>query len=439
MEFGKHLEKGIWGIADKALPVIYGLAYVVLVIRVLPEVEFGNFVLIQEIFLIVTNLAAAFALHPLLKFGSEQGADERGINTGALVLNAAFLLPCSLLAVLLKREAALVLNAPLLEGLMDYLPAMFAANFVRNFCLVLLQARFRMQEVFWADAAHFLGAPVLIYVYSKLGLFNSALDLIHINLYSLSFSSLTGAWLSRRFLRFRMRPSRGEFRRMWDYGKFSAGTIVNYMLSTRADTFILSAFWGPVQVAVYNSVKVFVRIYDMVAQVGQMFIFPAVSRLSSQGDAASLKKLLEKGVAFMTMGLLPVFILYLFLSPLMIRIVYGDRYGEGVLMLQIFSAVCFLAPLIAVTSNNLLGLGQARLSFFLSLKTLAGSAAAFFVLIPWLGATGAAAGFVFSAALQAWLFTAASNRFTPLAWRAVQARTGDVWAFLRSAMERRPF
>jgi hypothetical protein len=70
VELGRHLGKGIWGLADKALPVVYGLGYVLLVIRVLPEVEFGNWVLLQEIFLLVSGLATAFALNPLLAIPS---------------------------------------------------------------------------------------------------------------------------------------------------------------------------------------------------------------------------------------------------------------------------------------------------------------------------------------------------------------------------------
>ena len=62
MEFGKHIGKSLWGVADKALPVVYGFGYVILVIRVLPEEEFGNFVLLQEIFLILSGLATAVAL-----------------------------------------------------------------------------------------------------------------------------------------------------------------------------------------------------------------------------------------------------------------------------------------------------------------------------------------------------------------------------------------
>lgn len=432
MEFSKHLGKGLWGIADKALPVFYGVAFVMLVIRVLPEEEFGTFVLVQEIFLIVSGLAAAFALNPLLKFSSEAEADHRHVVGAALLLNAGFLLASSLVMVLLRVPVARVLNAPALEGLMVYVAAMLIANFVRNFALILLQARFQVQRIFWIDAAHFAGAPALILVFSWMGRFNSALDLIHITIVSLSLSSVVGFLLSRPLFRFTLRPRAPEMRKMWEYGRFSLVTVADTMVYLRADTFILSAFWGPVQVAVYNSVKVFVRVYDMIPQIAQMFVFPAVSRLSSLGDLQSLRKLMEKAVAFTTVALLPVFVLFLFLSPIMISLIYGDRYAEAVPLLQLFSVLCFLAPLIAVTSNALLGLGHARLSFLVSLATLVGSIAAYMVLIPWLGPLGAAFGYVISFALQAWWFTRASNRYVSLTWRGILRRTADIRAFVAS-------
>ena len=39
MEFGKHIGKGVWAFADKALPAIYGIGFIFLVVRELPENE----------------------------------------------------------------------------------------------------------------------------------------------------------------------------------------------------------------------------------------------------------------------------------------------------------------------------------------------------------------------------------------------------------------
>ena len=308
MEFGKHLGKGLWALADKALPVAYGIAYVVLVIRVLPEEEFGNFVLVQEIFLIISGLATAFALQPLLKFGAEDRDDQPQVVGAALLLNAAFVIISSLLLVVLSGPMAMLFNSPGLATLILWVPAMLLASFIRNFTLILLQTKFFVQRVFWIDAAHFLGAPVLIWVWSRLHLFNSALDMVIINVISLSVSSAVSLFLSRRMLRVSLQPGKALLLQMWNYGKYSFGGIVSYLFYSKADSFILSAVSGPVQVAVYNSAKIFIRIFEMVTQVIQMFIVPATSMLSSRSDSASLRTLVEKSLLFSTVGMIPVFL-----------------------------------------------------------------------------------------------------------------------------------
>lgn len=435
MEFGKHLGKGLWGLSDKALPVVYGVAYVVLVIRVLPEEEFGNFVLIQEIFLIVTGLAMAFALQPLLKYAAEEDTDQRAILSGALWLNVAFILIASVLVVAFRDPFADILNSPALAPLMLYVPLMFAASFFRNYTLVLLQSRFLIKEVFWVDAVHFIGAPLLIYAYSKMNRFDGALDLIIINILSLGASSMIGVWLCRAELRLQLRPDKNAVLKMLDYGKYSLGGLVSYMVYTKADSFILSAVSGPVQVAVYNSVKVFIRLYDMAAQVLQMFVLPATSRIASKGDAASLKIFVEKAINFSTVGMIPVFVLFLFLASPLVNSIYQGRYTEAIPMLQIFAGLSFVIPVIAVGSNTLLGLGHARLGFIVGIWLLIVSVIIYLVFIPLLGALGATIGYVLSSLVLAWMTVSLLNRFVPLRVKAILARTNDITVFLRARLK----
>lgn len=434
MELGKHLGKGIWGLADKGLPVLYGVAFVVLVIRVLPEEEFGNFVLIQEIFLIISGLAQGFALQPLLKFAAEESQDNSGIVNVGFMLNAVFTLLCALLIIALREPLSVVLNSPMLAPLLLYVPAMLIASLMRNFTLVLLQTRFMIKEIFWTDAVHFLGAPLLVYVMSKLHAFDTALDLILINVVSLSASSLMGVWLSRSMLTLKLRTNAGEVRRLWDYGKYSLGGIVSFLFSTKSDSFILSAFTGPIQVAVYNSVKVFIRAYDMATQVLQMFVFPAVSRLSSKGEFGSLKVLIEKATLFSTVGMLPVFIMFVGLAPPLVHIVYEGRYAEAIPMLQWFAVLSFVVPITAVGTSTLLGLGQAKLGFVISVESFVASVALYLVCIPLLGAPGATIGYILSSIVLAWLTTYQMNKFVPLTVREVFARTNDIKQFLKNRL-----
>jgi len=434
MEIGRHLTKGIWGLADKSLPAVYGIGYVWLVIRVLPEEEFGNFVLVQEVFLVISGLATAFALQPLLKFASEQDAGGEGIVPASLLLNAAFVAAASLAVAALSAPAGSVLHSPGLTPLLLMVPAMLVASFFRNFTLTLLQARFLVREVFWTDAVHFLGAPLLVWLATLLHMFTSAADMVTVNLLSLSASSLAGLWFARGMMRFAWRPPGAAVRRVWDYGKYSLGGVVSSLFSTKADSFILSAFTGPVQVAVYNSAKVFVRVYETAAQVVQMFVLPAASRLASQGNRASLNAMTEKAILFLTLGLLPVTFLFWAFPGVLVSVLYGGRYAGAEPILRIFALLTFLVPLAAVGSNVLMGLGEARLSFLLGLEVLAGSLAAFLACIPPWGATGAGAGYALASLVTAAFTLRYLLRFVPISMTGVLRRTIDIREFLRKKL-----
>jgi O-antigen/teichoic acid export membrane protein len=436
VEFGKHLVKGFWGLADKALPVAYGIGYVLLVIRVLPTEEFGDFVLIQEIFLVISGLATGLALQPLLKFSAERTVDHQDMVGATMILYTAFLVFCSLVVFVLRKPFSVLLNASALEGLMLYIPAMVGASFFRNFTLSLLQGRFRFAEVFWVDATHFLGAPLLIMISSRMGLFHSAFDLIMINLITLTASSVVGLALSRSLLLMTFHPRRDIFQKVRIYGTYSLGSVTSYLVYTKADTFLLSAFTGPVQVAVYNSVKVFVRVFEMASQVLQMFVLPATSKLSSNGDRGSLNVLAEKSILFSTIGMFPVFVLFLAFPGLLVAILYQGRYGDAIPVLQIFSLLSFVVPMTAVGSNILMGLGKAKEGFILGLEMLIISLVAYLVCIPWLGEIGAAVGYVVASGIVAWLTMAMMNRSVPITTIGVLQRTNDIRGFIERRLMR---
>ena len=65
MEFGKHVEKGVWAFAGKALPAVYLLGFIFIVQRVLPKEEFGAYAVVQAIFNFTTAIVVPFAVQPL--------------------------------------------------------------------------------------------------------------------------------------------------------------------------------------------------------------------------------------------------------------------------------------------------------------------------------------------------------------------------------------
>jgi O-antigen/teichoic acid export membrane protein len=436
MEFGKYLGKGVWGLADKALPVVYGLGYVLLVIRVLPEEEFGNWTLLQEIFLLLSGLVTAFALSPLLKFAAENPVDSRETVTVAVTMQTGFTFLAAVLVVLFRSEISAVLHSHRLSLLLAYLPAMLAASFPRNLSLVVLQARFRVRELFFTDAVHFLGAPFLIWVWSRMHQFDAAMDLVFINIITLTCSSLLGLAFTWRNLAMTRRMPREVVRKMWSYGSFSLGGIISSLFSSRADSFLLAAFTGPIEVAAYNSVKIFTRAYDMVSQVVQMFLLPAASQFSARGERGPLKIVVEKALLFSAVGMVPVMVLFIVLAGPIVHLVYQEKYLEAVPQLQLFGLMALLVPATAIASSVLLGIGEARAGFVIGIQALAGSLLFYFALIPLLGLSGATTGYVLSAALLCILSLHRMVQHVPVTMTEVVRRWGDIDIFLRRTVAR---
>jgi O-antigen/teichoic acid export membrane protein len=420
----------MWGLADKVLPVVYGLGYVLLVIRVLPEEEFGNFVLVQEVFLVISGLSAAFALQPMLKFAAEKDSNAGDIARAGMVLNMLFTIGAAVFVAAFSVPLAALFRSPGLQALLLLVPVMLLASFIRNVALVILQAQFRIRDVFVIDAVHFLGAPLLTWGYSQIEHFDSALELVYINIFSLSASSLIGLLLAWRFMGFRGGPLKPVLSRLWHYGKYAIGGAASQMLYTRIDSFVLAAFTGPVAVAVYNAAKIVTRIFEMLNQVVQMFVLPATSRLAHEGNTASLRSLVEKILFATVAGMLPVALILVAGAPVMVHVLYGTRYGEAVALLQIFSLLSFSTPFLAVAWNTLMGLGEARASFRLGIIMIVVALAAYAALIPPFGPRGAAWAYALATALIAALAMTMMRRFVPVTGSGIIMRWRDVWSLL---------
>ncbi len=431
MEFGKHLPKGIWGGADKALPVIYGIGYVLLVVRILPMEEYGNYVLFQDIFLIVSGLALALALQPLIKFAAEENVRLASVVTTAVMFYSAFLALATTLVVLIRDPLGALFKSEALPTLILYLPLMVVAAHPRNIALSLLQANLKIKEVFWVDAVHFLGAPLLVWVWSRLYKFDSAVNLIMITTVSQAFSSLLGLQLARRYMRLTRSPDKQDLRAVWQYGKYTLGSSLSGFVGSKADTFILSAFAGVSQLALYNSVKVFIRAYDMMSQVVQMFIVPASSKFSSRGDTTSLVVLVEKGILFASIVMFPLFLVYGFLAQPLVEILYHGKYLEAIPILRILAIPALFVPAMAVAGTALLGLGRARAMFWIGVQSVFLSLATYLLFIPWLGAIGAAWACTIASAIMTLISLAALRKAVPYTARGVMSRFKDLSTFLK--------
>src|SRR5437879_2771211 len=98
MRLETHWRLISWALLDKSLPMLDGLAFVLLVVRALPAAEFGLQILASAILLTATQLLKALLLWPLTKFVAEGRDVRRVAATGATLYGLACIMTAAALA-----------------------------------------------------------------------------------------------------------------------------------------------------------------------------------------------------------------------------------------------------------------------------------------------------------------------------------------------------
>lgn len=433
MEFGKHIGKGLWGFADKSLAVLYGLGFIFVVIRVIPEHEYGYFVIVQAIFVLITALSTSFALQPLIKFAAET-EDYGSITTTSFLLHFGFLLFASLGVVIVRIPLANLLdasNAIYLSDLFLFIPLLIFASFLKSFLISLLQTRFRVAEIFWIDSVFFLGSLILLFVARYFSLLHTARDVIYITVITHFLSTLVAVLLTKKIIKFKKKLEKDTFVKVFKFGKYSLASSVSFSLYAQMDIFLLSYFGGVAQVAIYSAAKIFTRIFDVFNQVIQLFVVPASSKLNARNDTGSLQVLIEKSIWFSTLALLPLLILFLFGADFLISFFYKGRYADATLPLRIFGLLALITPWFSVLPSILVGTGKVKQGLYISWIFIISSVLLFIILIPILGAVGAAISIIIAYVILSISSALVVNKFIKIRLQKLFSRTTDIKEFFK--------
>lgn len=432
MEFGKHIGKGLWGLAGRALPSLYGVGLIFFVIRTFPPVEFGIYTLLQTIFLLAAGTAQSFALQPLVKFAAGNGELSDPVGSSA-VLYAAFVAPAAVLLAALGGPLGSLFNSAAAGELMYYVSLMLLASIPRNIASYLLQAKLELRRLFVLDAVYSVGSLLLVAALVPTGRLRTAAGLMQVNLLTIFLSSLYGVVVLAGKYSLRFAPSAAGIRRAWDYGRYSLGASVSYTLFAQADNLLIPAVAGPVELAVYNAAKVFARAFDMALQLMSTLLVPTVAKLDAPGRERDRTVLAEKSLLFFTLGMAVFAVAVALAGSLVIDLLYGDVYPRSKPILYILALSGIFIPSISIGSSFGYGLGRMKEVFLvnaaggaLGVLLLAAGTAAF-------GIEGTAAAAVAASAAMAglWLAALRTAAGVPVTVTGVLSRRADIAEYLR--------
>ncbi|HLX11901.1 MAG TPA: oligosaccharide flippase family protein [Bacteroidota bacterium] len=432
MEFGRHIGKGLWAFGDKALPALYGIGMIFLVQRALPTQEYATLAVILQVFTLISALCTWLAYQPLVKFAAES-ENKGGYIVGAWTLSAVFYLLISGLLIVFKPYIVPLLDRTgkgNLGPLLSYVPWMFAATWYRSFAVGLLQASYKVVKIFWIDAAYFLGIILWILLARWAHHYSTGEDFLLLNILALLGSSFLAVILTFVDLRGKLRFEKKALGQMWDFGKFAFWGAAFYTLYSQMDVFFVSSFAGILAVAPYSVAKLFTRLFDMLAQVVQMFLIPFSSKASSQENIEKLRATAEKAICFSTLIFLPVFVVMFFFPGPLLHLLYGGKFDSAATTMRVFSFLALIIPWNAVAAAYIVGMGKVKDSFYITIGMVICAFVAYAALTPRLGGVGAASGLVIVFFGVTAYTVHYLNRFVPIRITGVAKRVIDVRLFL---------
>jgi O-antigen/teichoic acid export membrane protein len=418
-----------WAAADKALPMLYGLAMIVVAFRVLDASEKGVWANYQTVFMIISLLAEFFILQPMVKLAAERTEERGSIITASIALYTAFSLLLAAVVVAMPEMLARVLKSDGAAPLFGSMLLLVATTLVRNIAIRILQIDYRIIAIFLVDLAYFAPLVALMIVGGADGTFDSAADMIDYNLIAFAISSTVGALYTLRDLVPRLRGLGAAARRVLSLGVHQGGTGILTVTQQQVDIPIVSAVRGEKLAGIYFTAKTFYRFFDAVRDAAQLLLVPATSRAYAEERIEAVEEVTEFATAALVVMIFPITIALIATAHFVVPFVVHEP--EAIEEFQWLMANGFAMPFVIVPSAVLLGIGHTRDLFRGTLIGTAFMVASGAILTWYFGATGMAAGVLCGSTATAILLTRRMNRYVPFTFASVLRRSRSFGSILR--------
>ncbi len=434
MKLSEHIGKAAWSTADKLL-YIPMLAATIVVTKVIGETNYGVYILATAILNVIYMLSDGLSLQAMVNFGMREDRRAQAMTVSAL-LHVSFITLCTVAVWFSRVGIASVLNAPELAGTLSLFPIVAAGFLLRQYFLKVSQLHIDTRAIFLIDAGWIGSTVVMILIGWWQGLLVDARDMMVVSAIASGMSSLIGIALYGRAVRLTRHIERRTAREMLSFGAAQFGSAGTVAAQTQTDLLVLGLFASSAVVGNYDVAKKFFRGFEALRDAGALFVYPAVARLATEHRREELVVLVEKMIGFTAIVVAPV-VLFIWIGPTarLFGLIYPHSYQEVPTIFRVMSLAALAIPF-NLNVSVLTGLGAVRSVFRVTFTAAALFFVFAFILVPPLGAIGAALTLVASYATLATFSTVAVSRRVPFSLTGAFGRWRDAAAFLSRAMNR---
>lgn len=318
-----------WTASGTIVQIVVQVIVTSVLARILSPADFG----LVSVALIIVGLGQVFAQFGIgLALVQRYNVARRHIRTGFLV-SVSFGLALTLCVVLLTPLIAAFFR---LEASSDIIRVMAFIFLIKSFGVVsesLLQRELRFRTLTIVYAVSYLLGYGVVGIVSAV-LYPSAWSLVAAQLTQVTLETVSMLILRRHS----MRPhfNRRAFRDLIGYGGGMTAMKIANFVSLQGDNFIIGRWLG------VESLGLYTRAYRLMSLPANLFneaaekiIFTTMSK--AQMDAVRLRTAYRRGMAFISLLVIPISVAALILAPEIIFILLGPNWTAAVPVFQVLA------------------------------------------------------------------------------------------------------
>jgi O-antigen/teichoic acid export membrane protein len=369
--------------------VLLGLASTVLVVRLVPEADFGIFVILLVIAAFlrdVSSLGIHISTAKFLASADDKQQRDKLINTVILIRILTIILVS--IATLIARSAISTLfGINLFSSVLLFVPLLFFLHSMRQLTSFILEGCFLFRGVAIADFIESFLNFVLIMIL-VFWLDQGILGLIWANAISLGAAS-TFAFISSP-VSLKPEIDLGMLKKILKFGfPLQINSIMAFVF-LRIDTLMIGVLLGTTQIAYYEIARKIPESLTGLYESFRVVMFPSVSRLFALGDREQVTKLLNHSFRLISFIVLFVTLISLVFGNEIISLLFSERYLPSTSTLVLLM-ICLDITLVNYTLGySLVAIGDSDKPMLVNIVHVLISLLGNMVLIPPLGIIGAA-------------------------------------------------
>lgn len=323
-----------------------GLGFIsfALLARIFSKEDFGNWILFITVYVFIELLRVGFLQTPLVKFCSGIGEKEKEKVIGSAWLFAVLItLSFVLLSFMLRQVMLHYIKSDGAIYFFNYFWILIIVTLPYNFSSWILQVDMKFNKIIYIRLIS--QGVFIVLLCAELYLHRGKEFIVQsylISNLSGSIFCLIAGWTNFRSIR------QAEWKRVKDlfnFGKFSMGTMVGANLLRSSDTFLIGAFLGGEAVAVFNIPLKLFELVEIPLRSFAATALPSFSRLVNSKNLQGLSKKLERTAGMFSIMLLPVVVFCIVFAEYLVVLLGGEGYAESANILRIFALHAALMPL----------------------------------------------------------------------------------------------